>query len=63
MFWSVIFKVLSFLLLCPFSIVLLSPFIWSLKKWEAHIETVVIPTPFSPDSDVNTLKLKLKVCT
>ena len=27
-------------------IVSLSHYFWSLKKWEAHIETVVIPTPF-----------------
>ena len=25
----------------------LSHYLWSLKKWEAHIETVVIPTPFT----------------
>ena len=28
-------------------IVSLSHYFWSLKKWEAHIETVVIPTPFT----------------
>ncbi len=32
------------------------------NKWEAHMQTVVIPTP-SPDLDVNTLKLKLTVCS
>ena len=30
-----------------FMIVSLSHYLWSLKKWEAHIETVVIPTPFT----------------
>ena len=40
----------------------LSHYHWSLKKWEAHIETVVIPTPFTWFGR-NTLKLKLKVCS
>ena len=27
-------------------IVSLSHYLWSLKKWEAHLEAIVIPTPF-----------------
>ncbi len=43
-------------------IIILSHYFWSLNKWEAHMQTVVIPTR-SPDLDVNTLKLKLTVCS
>ncbi len=27
-------------------IIILSHYFWSLNKWEAHMQTVVIPTPF-----------------
>ncbi len=28
-------------------IIILSHYFWSLNKWEAHMQTVVIPTPFT----------------
>ncbi len=43
-------------------IIILSHYFWSLNKWEAHMQTVVI-LHRSPDLDVNTLKLKLTVCS
>ena len=50
-----------------FDFVNLSHYFWSLKKWEAQIQTFVIPTTFTwfvvKSGDVNTLKLKLKVCS
>ena len=42
----------------------LSLYFWSLKKWEAHIQTVVIPTPFTyfeckyPQIKAESLQLK-----
>ena len=42
----------------------LSHYLWSLKKWEAHIETVVIPIPFTwfgckyPQIKAESLQLK-----
>ncbi len=30
-----------------FMIIILSHYFWSLNKWEAHMQTVVIPTPFT----------------
>ena len=42
----------------------LSHYLWSLKKWEAHVETVVIPTPFTwfgckyPQIKAESLQLK-----
>ncbi len=45
-----------------FMIIILSHYFWSLNKWEAHMQTVVIPTPFTWFG-CNTLKLKLTVCS
>ncbi len=42
----------------------LSHYFWSLNKWEAHMQTVVIPTPFTwfgckyPQIKADSLQLK-----
>ncbi len=51
-------------------IIILSHYFWSLNKWEAHMQTVVIPTPFTwfgckyPQIKADSLQLKhiLFVC-
>ncbi len=45
-------------------IIILSHYFWSLNKWEAHMQTVVIPTPFTwfgckyPQIKADSLQLK-----
>ncbi len=47
-----------------FMIIILSHYFWSLNKWEAHMQTVVIPTPFTwfgckyPQIKPDSLQLK-----
>ncbi len=47
-----------------FMIIILSHYFWSLNKWEAHMQTVVIPTPFTwfgckyPQIKADSLQLK-----
>ncbi len=45
-------------------IIILSHYFWSLNKWEAHMQTVIIPTPFTwfgckyPQIKADSLQLK-----
>ncbi len=47
-----------------YMIIILSHYFWSLNKWEAHMQTVVIPTPFTwfgckyPQIKADSLQLK-----